>query len=406
MEVQRDVPFSVDEVTAEWLTASLRSVGLLDDAVVSDMQLTVLGEQVGFNGEVAILSPSYTGAAERAPASMVLKIPTASKNRILGQTLGLYEKEIRFYRDLQGSLGIRAPRHYYSALDVADDPDVILERMYGLNKLPIWLIRGIMAAATWFVTGHPRKYALLIEDLSQYRMGDQVSGCSEEETREIVRTMARLHAQFWGSEKLKTMSWIAPYSVTSRILQMRYLQSVDRYIAEAGSDLSSGLASILKWLKQNGIPLTETYGNSTATLLHGDFRLDNICFDDTTGEVILFDWQTMLSGPGCADLAYFISATLPADAEEQRVDELIDIYRDELVRNGVQVDRASLRWQYEVGMLCMLHRLVPTVYDDQMDLDSDRGLPMLKAWIARICARLENLDQESLLSGAIDQGQN
>ncbi len=401
MIVQDDVPFTVDELTAEWLTQAMQGAGVLTEGRVEKLSLRSVGEQVGFNGEVVIVSPSYANLSavdeSNAPASLVLKIPTATKNRILGQTMGLYEKEIRFYRDLQPKLAIRAPKHYCSALDVADDPDVILERLYGMNRLPIWVIRGIMALASWFVTGHPRKYALFIEDLSSYRMGDQVEGCSDEDIRQIVTTMARLHAQFWASENLAGMSWIAPYSVTSRIMQMRYQSSVGRYLSEEADNLSVAQRDMLGWLKANGIELTERFGDEPSTLLHGDFRLDNICFDDSTQEVLLFDWQTMQRGPGVADLAYFISATLPVEASETEVNELIDLYHETLKGQGVSVERDQLRWQYEVGMLLMLHRILPAIYEGDMDLDSERGLPLLKKWLSRILARLDPVDHRSIM---------
>ena len=94
MIVEDDVPFSVGELTAEWLSRGLHSSGLLHEGSVEKITLHTLGDQVGFNGEVVIVSPTYSAlnAAESktAPKSLVLKIPTASKNRILGQTMGLY----------------------------------------------------------------------------------------------------------------------------------------------------------------------------------------------------------------------------------------------------------------------------------------------------------------------------
>jgi hypothetical protein len=45
----------------------------------------------------------------------------------------------------------------------------------------------------------------------------------------------------------------------------------------------------------------------------------------------------------------------------------------------------------------MLHRVLPTTYPDQMELDAGRGLPLLQAWISRIYARLEHVDHQSIL---------
>ena len=405
MIVENDVPFSVGELTAEWLSRGLRSSGLLHEGSVEKIDQRRLGDQVGFNGEVVIVSPTYSALnvaeSKTAPKSLVLKIPTASKNRILGQTMGLYEKEIRFYRDLQPIMNIRTPTHYYSALDIADDPDVILERLRGMNRLPIWVIRVIMALAGWVVTGNPRKYALLIEDLSDYRMGDQAKGCSDEDVKNVISTMAQMHAQFWDSKALTEMTWISPYAVVSRMMQMRYLQSIGRFISEEGGNLSLEQRDTLNWLKVNGIALTELFGEESATLLHGDCRLDNICFDDKLNQVIFFDWQTMQSGPGAADLAYFISATLTEEDGEDRVNAIIEHYLQALNLYGITLNPQRLRWQYEAGMLLMLHRLLPAIYAGNMDLNAERGLPLMKGWLMRILKRLIPIDPQRLLEARI-----
>ena len=375
MIVEDDVPFSVGELTAEWLSRGLRSSGLLHEGSVEKIELRTLGDQVGFNGEVVIVSPTYAALnveeSKTAPKSLVLKIPTASKNRILGQTMGLYEKEIRFYRDLQPIMNIRTPKHYCSAL--------------------------IMALAGWIVTGNPRKYALLIEDLSEYRMGDQAKGCSDDDVKNIISTLAQMHAQFWDSKELAEMTWISPYAVVSRMMQMRYLQSVGRFVSEEGGNLTQDQRDMLNWLKANGIALTERFGEESATLLHGDCRLDNICFDDKANQVVVFDWQTMQAGPGAADLAYFISATLSEEDGEDRVNALIEYYLQALKQHGVTLNPKQLRWQYEAGMLLMLHRLLPAIYDGNMDLNAERGLPLMKAWLMRILKRLTPIDPQRLL---------
>ena len=69
---------------------------------------------------------------------------------------------------------------------------------------------------------------------------------------------------------------------------------------------------------------------------------------------------------------------MPGDVAEDRVQELISLYHSELTKQGVEIDLKELRWQYDVGMLNMLHRLLPTVYQGDMVLDAERGLPLLK----------------------------
>ena len=397
MITQPEVPFSLKEITEDWLTMALRESGVIEDEKIVSFTHKVIGEEAGFNGKVAIFNLEYSDKRSSAPSSMVLKIPTALKNRTLGQTMGLYEKEIRFYRDLEPSISIRTPRHYYSALDVADDPDVVLERLTGLNKLPMWLIAILSIIVSWVISFTPRRYALLIEDLSGYRLGDQAAGCSEEDTKHVLTAMAKLHGQFWNSKELLDMSWIAPVAATSKIIQMMFLQNVGKFMAVNRGTLSERQVQLTQWLKANGEALTEKLGEESPTLLHGDFRLDNICFDDAKGEILLFDWQTMSSGPSGMDLAYFLSAALPVGTGEEKIDELLKYYHEALKSAGVEISLARLRWQYEIGMLATLQRIIPAAHTAQLDLGSGRGPQMMQGWIDKTFDKVENVQFETMM---------
>ena len=78
-------------------------------------------------------------------------------------------------------------------------------------------------------------------------------------------------------------------------------------------------------------------GRLPQTLLHVDFRLDNLFFSDATAdaEVTLFDWQATGIGPGASDVASFMSSSLPAEASSADERELLRLYHAELVQSGV-----------------------------------------------------------------------
>ena len=398
MRIQTDVPFSLEDITPNWLTHVLAGEGLLKSASVTQLDCRVIGEETGFLGLVAIVTPRYSSPEPDAPDSLILKIPTPLKNRRLGQSLGVYEKEIRFYRDLKPMLNVRTPAHYYSALDAFDDPDEVLVRLARINRLPMVLVGLIAIAWNLWVGCFPRHYVLLIEDLSRYRMGDQLSGCSKDDAKRALSAMASLHAQFWNSEVLDHFRWIVPAEMTGKLIHLMYLQSIEQYKKAAGARLSKRQLTLIDWIKRLGIALTEIQSSCARTLLHGDFRLDNLCFDDQLDEALILDWQTMTSGSAGTDLAYFLSAALPLDALESDVDELIRYYRSALEQCGVVISEESLFWQYEVGMLSMLHRVAPVMVQDHLELGEDRGPELMQSWINKTFKRLERVDFETILA--------
>ena len=178
---------------------------------------------------------------------------------------------------------------------------------------------------------------------------------------------------------------------------MMFLQTVGKFRSANKGRLSKRQIQLVEWLKVNGEALTVKLGEESSTLLHGDFRLDNICFDDSKGEIVLFDWQTMSNGPAGMDLAYFLSAALPVNTGEEKINELIKHYRVALSHTGVNISSARLRWQYEMGILATLHRIIPAAHTGQLDLGSDRGPQMMQAWLDKTFDKAENLQFETIL---------
>jgi thiamine kinase-like enzyme len=398
MKILKNVPFSREEIDPAWLTSALRDSGVIAEEEVVDVTHRVIGEEAGFLGEVAILNLKYSDPASTAPASMVLKIPTALKNRVMGQLMGVYEKEIRFYNQLQPELSIRSPRHYYSALSAADDPGVVLERLKKLDQQPIWVIALLAVVMRWLFGLMPRRYVLLIEDVSHHRLGDQSQDSSDDDVERALTTLARLHGQFWGSEALDKMSWISPVDLTGKLIEIANKQAIKKYREANAASLSDSQYKLLDWIEANGLELTALQGRHPRTLLHGDFRVDNLCFDDTAGEALVLDWQTMVAGSGGMDLAYFLSNALPLEASEERVNELIEFYRQGLAREGVEISFERLRWLYELGMLSMLQKIAPILFQEQLELGSERGPEVMQGWVNKTYRRLESVQYLDILA--------
>ena len=397
MNIDKNVPYSIEDVDEHWLTGMLRQGDVLAQGEVTKLEMKLIGEETGFLGQVALLTPTYSEPTS-APASFILKIPIASKNRIMGQSLGVYEREIRFYTELKHQLNVKSPAYYGSALSAFDDPQVISNRLRALARLPIPII-ALLALLVRFVFGlMPRRYVLLIGDVSHLQLGDQQSGCNPDEIKWALTAMAKLHAPYWESENAeREIPWIAELGYSAKLIHMMYLQSARAYKKEAFPQLSERQRRLFKWVGEHGTSITEVLGEQPRTLLHGDFRLDNICFDVDHSEVLLLDWQTMTFGSAGLELAYFLSSALSAGDKEETVSVLINHYHQALAHEGVEVSAAYLRWTYELGMLATLHRIAPILHQQQLDLGSQRGPQTMQRWVDCIYRRLEDVDFESIL---------
>jgi aminoglycoside phosphotransferase (APT) family kinase protein len=105
---------------------------------------------------------------------------------------------------------------------------------------------------------------------------------------------------------------------------------VDRY----RDRLDPGVLALSEQLMEAlGRYLTERAG--PWTIIHGDFRLDNLLFGRP--RVTVVDWQTIKVGPGLSDVAYFIGSALLPEARRRHEHGLVQAYHEHLAHGGVEV---------------------------------------------------------------------
>ena len=100
-------------------------------------------------------------------------------------------------------------------------------------------------------------------------------------------------------------------------------QFIARYSGELSADdvttLRDVAAALLEWQLSHPEPFS---------LIHGDYRLDNLMLHPTRDDVVAVDWQTVTVALPARDLGYFIGTSLPTGqrrAEEERL--LVDVLR-------------------------------------------------------------------------------
>jgi aminoglycoside phosphotransferase (APT) family kinase protein len=88
------------------------------------------------------------------------------------------------------------------------------------------------------------------------------------------------------------------------------------------------------------------------SVIHGDYRLDNLLFHPGGPRVTAVDWQTAGIGPPLRDVAYFLGTSLDTDQREAHEEQLLSGYHAGLVDRGIFDYPAAACWDdYRLGQL-------------------------------------------------------
>jgi hypothetical protein len=349
-----------EALSAQWLTEALRSTGYLGDRRVTEVSRAPIG--TGQMCDCYRLTLRYDGDTG-APASLVAKVPAGDEtSRLTAKALRLYESEVDFYQQLAPQLPVRTPDVFYADQDVE---------------------------ATTFV--------LLLEDLAPARPGDQLSGCTPSEAAAAISELVRLHAPRWGDESLASLEWLhknagAGGDPVASFLPRLWDNFVERYadvlepdVRQAGDTLFSHLA---------GFYLADT---KPWTILHGDYRLDNLLFSPDDGPVAVVDWQLCSHGPAMNDVAYFIGAGLLTEVRRQVENDLVRAYFADLVASGVTgYDWDRCWWAYRRGSW---GGLIVAVASATLVERTERGDQLFLAMATRHARHALDLDAGALIIG-------
>ncbi len=320
-----DVPADAAAIDAPWLTRALRLSGVLTDGTVTAVQVEALGGSQGFAGQLRRLRATYDSEAGDTPTSFVVKLHSPNAiTRDLIRRLRAADREIRFYRELAHRASVPTASMYFA---VSDGP----------------------------------RYALLLEDLAPARAGDPVAGCSPAQVHAAVACVAGMHSAWWESDALASLDWIPVFDQLTgtrhAICREAWPEFVERYrnhfpdfFDTIGPALIDGLDTVRHALAQ-----------APPTLLHGDFRPDNVMFaaGGAGAPAALVDWQVMLRGPGLMDVAYFLVSATARGTRHSLEMAVLRAYQAGLARDGVTDYTAEqCMTDYRLAMADVLSRIV------------------------------------------------
>ena len=351
MPIEAHVLRTANDLTAAWLQDSLGT------SPVADFRVEQIGTgQMSRNYRVAI---DYISETDDGPRSVVLKTASPDEtSRGTGLRLGIYEREIRFYREL-------APRLS--------------------GPLAACHVAAFEAEGGWFT--------LLLEDAAPAVQGDQIAGCTVAEARLAVDELAKLHAPVFGNPELGVAPWLNQpnplgQAVMAPLLGMFLERYADRISPEHQDVCRRFVACLDDWVADRRPPLG---------LVHGDYRLDNMLFGAAGGQrrFVVVDWQTVSWGPAMTDVSYFLGASLKLEDRRAHEETLVRGYFEQLQAHGVR----GLTWEEcwlgyrRQSFLGLLMTIGPAVIVER----TPRGDDMFMTSVARYAQQVLDLDAFALL---------
>ena len=390
------IPQSSKELTAEWVTLALRARGVVKRGTVTEVRSEILGEGEGFIGLIVRLHLRFDPPEPDAPERIIAKLPIGlAQNRALGELLGAYEREIRFYEELAPVVELNTPHCYYTAMDRNPFEGREAQTLRFLGRLPSWIMRALFPLLLGLARRIKRRYILLLEDLAPARVGDQIAGCTPVVAERILRELAVAQAGLWNSPRFEPLIWLARIDLLPRASQAMLRRNRGAFFKQFGKHLPPSILGLSNWLNTNGVALMNHLGSPPLTLVHGDYRLDNLFFEGSGDELSLtaVDWQGVGCARGPLDVAYFITGNLDPDVGVEAESSLVRAYHQELLARGVSGYPFEGCWRdYQLSKLFLLHRFMSG--EGLIDLSHERGQLLLQRNLERLLARLpqENLD--------------
>jgi len=347
------IPTSIDEVTAEWMSAA---TGWKVTAVRNE----IIGVGVGVAS--AVYRSHLTGSG--CPASVIVKMPALDPNAAFTSTvLRMYIREVRFFKTLAKDVPFRVSKSFYGE-----------------------------------VNEETSQFAMVVEDLGNLRAVDQVKGMNIDDARRAVDGLAAMHAKWWGKADAlaadgTTISLGDP--IYPAIVPMVFAEGWEKCTKEI--KMPDSIMQVGPRFANAVAPLLASLAKGPNTLAHGDYRADNMFFDEQNKLVVL-DFQLIGTGIGAYDLAYFITQSIAADDASKHERELFDRWIDGVLSGGAPkelVDKKAL-WEHyrSAALFCLAY---PIVASRGMDLSDKRSFELVDCMNTRFDRAVRELNLVSLL---------
>lgn len=349
------LPTNDTELTPEWLTQTLRESGTLERGRVTKARATRIAEGAGLMARLYRVELDYDAADSKAPRSLIAKIPMdAPQNRQVADFYRMYQRECDFYQYYAGRSPLRVPK------------------------------------AHAIVRGEGSEFVLLLEDFGKYRLGDQVQGNRAQDAVNAIAALAAFHGTFWG--QAQDLPHLLDYSQPefAAALDHTYRNSVQPTIDAFPELFTPALRELALAVTDKTTALLRNELEKPRTILHGDFRSDNLFYEVPGAPVAIIDWQIAGRGYGPFDIAYHLTQSVTPEVRREVERPALEGYLRVLQQHGVNDLSFSDLWEsYRFNALFSF--VYPVTICGSLDLSNPRGRALGEMMLTRSLSALSDL---------------
>lgn len=346
---------SVDDLTTGWLTAAL------------GREVTGFGVAAVGTGQMGSCFRISLEGAPDLPGSTLLKLPNGdAASRAM--VAGAYRSEVRFYTEILGTVAICTPRCY----------------------------------ATTAVTEDGR-FSMLLQDMAPAEQGDQIAGCTPDQARDAAVNLAGLHGPRWSDRTLLDVEGITLSGPEdASLLASVYGPATETFFEQLGDALSAQTRETLLACVEVAEAWSLARQSERFGLVHGDYRLDNLLFNDSPGAtaVSAIDWQTLSLGLPVRDLAYLLGTGLSITDRREYERDIVAAYHAALLTFATTPGPLSgytLETCWDDYRFSMLQGPLVSVFGCAYGARTERGDAMFAAMVERSCAAIRDLGTLELI---------
>ena len=341
--------------SADFLNLTLSEKFLPSGISIQDVSTEPLAEGTGMMADISKLTFKYNTEPANLPFSVIAKYASENAtNREVAMNMNLYERETRFADELDPQTDARCPTFYYCALD-------------GDNFL------------------------ILMEDLSDYEVGDQAIGANLEQTELAIDELAKLHSAFW--DKTSTLKWVPGIAKSYHADNMRNWSRTgwDPMVKAFGEFVPESVRNHRDRFLESVPALQLERMSGPNTLCHGDFRMPNLLFgvDPSHHPLAILDWQGPLIAKGMFDVALLLGQNTKTEIRQKEEKQLLDRYREGLENHGVEGLTFKFIWD-DYRRYILYNWVYAAVVAGTLDPTNEAG----KAWMGQMVARQSSASED------------